>query len=307
MIWNSGVLRRSLVALTSLLFVLGLAIQAHAFCRQNACRDNPETGRLCGRDEVGCINEGVTLYYSTPCLSFGVARGAGAVLEFSDQEFEAIVSEAFRAWKSVDCGGGQPPGFEVQSVGTIDVDGNFFCESEVGANLSVWTSVSQWTYKRDALGYTSSMYAIETGEVFDADVELNLEKVRAEFPKERWRQVLLSVMTHEAGHFLGIGHSTDSRAVMAGAYSDFDLLNRRLTDDDVQAICTIYPPAALQCGEPSYSQAALDEQACEELARARGEDAAGCSVHAVRSGSSSTWMWGIAALGLCWVRRRYGT
>ena len=78
-----------------------------------------------------------------------------------------------------------------------------------------------------------------------------------------------------------------------------------LTDDDVQAICTIYPPAALQCGVASYSRAALEEEACEQLAQARGQDASGCSVRSVRSGSSSGWMWGFAALGLCWVRRRY--
>ena len=304
MSWTSGVLRRLLSAL-SLTCLVAVTVEAHAFCRQNACRDNPETGHICERDEAGCIIEGVTLYYSSPCLSFGVARGAGQALEFSDDEFEAIVMEAFGAWKTADCGEGRGPGFEVRSVGVVEADGNFFCESEVGANLSVWTSVSNWTYKRDALGYTSSMYAIDSGEVFDADVELNLHKVRQEFPKERWRQVLLSIVTHEAGHFLGIGHSTEPRAVMAASYSDFDLLNRTLTDDDVQAICSIYPPKDLQCSVPSYSQAALEEDACEELARSRGQGGAGCSVQALRADSGATWLWSVTALGLCWLRRRY--
>ena len=116
MSWTSGVLRRLLSAL-SLTCLVAVTVEAHAFCRQNACRDNPETGHICERDEAGCIIEGVTLYYSSPCLSFGVARGAGQALEFSDDEFEAIVMEAFGAWKTADCGEGRGPGFEVRSVG----------------------------------------------------------------------------------------------------------------------------------------------------------------------------------------------
>jgi len=48
------------------------------------------------------------------------------------------------------------------------------------------------------------------------------------------------VITHEMGHALGLGHSTDSYATMC-AYVHFDNRCAALTPDDVQGIKTIYP------------------------------------------------------------------
>ena len=117
------------------------------------------------------------------------------------------------------------------------------------------------------------------------------------FSDDEMPQVMLAIATHEAGHFLGIAHSDNRAAIMAAAYSDSALLSRDFNQDDIDAVCTIYPPdeAPDQCSEIGYTDAALTEEGCEE---AWGAPAEGCSVVVVgpvRAGE--TWkLWLFAAV-----------
>jgi len=54
---------------------------------------------------------------------------------------------------------------------------------------------------------------------------------------------LQEVMTHEMGHALGLGHSTDTTATMM-AYAHFDNRCASIMQDDVQGIRNIYPGSA---------------------------------------------------------------
>ena len=51
-----------------------------------------------------------------------------------------------------------------------------------------------------------------------------------------------SIMTHEAGHFLGLAHSGDPRATMNALYQPGNTAMRELTADDIAGICAVYHP-----------------------------------------------------------------
>lgn len=272
---------------------IGLSIalganRAEAFCRQRSCQDSKEAspeaaenGQTCERDARGCIQEGNLLYYDSPCLSFAVAAGSGDVLGLDDERFEELVQEAFERWQSVDCGAGSEPRLQVQSAGVVETTEPVYCGLPE-LNLSVWFLQTQWPneYESNALGYTTSTYAKDDAEVFDADVEINVQKLVDDgLTGPNVEDVLLSIITHEAGHFLGLGHSDDPGSVMAASYSPRDLLSRPLTQDDVDGICAIYPPGKdFECSEPGVSEAALDEAACQQAIDDTSATDAGCNL-----------------------------
>src|SRR5205085_6953973 len=84
----------------------------------------------------------------------------------------------------------------------------------------------------------------ETGEIYDADIEVNAANntvTISEDPK-KIEYDLQAILTHEVGHFIGIAHSPEPTAVMFASYSPGSIAQRKLTPDDVKAVCAIYPP-----------------------------------------------------------------
>lgn len=263
--------------------ILLVPTEVDAYCRQNSCAegtrlvcerfedpdDCQEVEETCERDTGGCIAEGHTLHRSTACLSFGVAKGNAQTLGLNDQKFLDVVTRAFEVWTSVDCGGGQPPGFQIQSVGLVTASGAFYC-SEANLNLSTWFLSRNWRHDPNALGYATTISDRTNGLVYDSDVELNALKIATDFPAQEREAALLAIAVHEAGHFLGLAHSQDGRAVMYEAYSRTGLSNRALTQDDIDGICAIFPPtdAPSSCAEPGVVDAALDARACQSVMEA---------------------------------------
>lgn len=295
------------------------SVSADAYCALYTCKDvsvadakeslnlEPYT---CERTN-GCISEGHQLFWDSKCLTFGVSGLNTRSLGLTPEEFDDIIVDSFKVWENVDCGGGKSPGLKVQSVGVVDSNGDFFCEEEPRANLSVWSLVTRWDRSSDALGFTSSTHNRKDGEVFDADVELNLNKIANDSISPADYAIMLGkIATHEAGHFLGLAHSQDQEAVMFARYDTDDLFNRELNQDDIDGICALYPPDDdLKCSKPGYVAAGLNQEACDEAALERsssGQDV-GCSLVRVRGHNDRT-SWSLVAMALAAVlvaRRRH--
>lgn len=281
--------------------ILGVSVRAEAFCVLRTCNDEQ-----CQQSN-GCIVEGHPLYWDSKCLTYGVSAVNTAALNLTPDEFQDIVEDAFKVWENVDCGGGERPGFSARSVGIVESNGNFFCEAEPFANLSVWSLVTRWERPSNALGYASTMYNRRNGEIFDADVDLNVNKVKTDYRNDPtvYPIVLGRIIVHEAGHFLGLAHTPDQEAVMYANYSPLDLFTRELTQNDIDGICALYPPDdGLECGQPGYVPAALSQQACDEATSDQSNGGASCSMAQSPTGSSWAWLGASLLVGLLNVRRR---
>lgn len=289
------------------LFVLSplcVASPASAYCTLRTCQDITQAqadasddenveAKVCDRED-NCIVEGHELFWETPCLSFGVSALNTSVLGLTPDEFHDIIQDAYQVWEGVECQGGGHPNFHVGSVGIVDSNGNFFCEEEPLANISVWSLVTRWSRDPSALGYTSSTHNKKDGEIFDADVELNLNKIENEH-EGNYAIVLGRIAVHEAGHYLGLAHSSIGDAVMYESYNAFELLTKELSQDDIDGICELYPPdGKLECSDPGYVEAGLDAAACAEAAQEAEDDedetSATCAVRGVGQRSGRPWL-----------------
>jgi hypothetical protein len=78
-----------------------------------------------------------------------------------------------------------------------------------------------------------------TGHYRDADIHLNGVDFRFSLDGAAGTLDLRSILTHELGHALGLGHSSDPRATMFATGSG--LRWRSLEKDDIDGVCSLYP------------------------------------------------------------------
>ena len=142
----------------------------------------------------------------------------------------------------------------------------------------------------------------DTGEIYDADMELNATgknlTVEGAVPARGFD--LLSVVTHEAGHFLGLAHATDTQATMYAAYKPGSTSLRSLTPDDADGMCAIYPSISKRVVSTSVDPSGfVAADACDPSPRHGFSDAcaenpapisstSGCSTTGTRAGGGAS-------------------
>lgn len=95
----------------------------------------------------------------------------------------------------------------------------------------------------ETLALTSAVYRRTTGEIVDADIDVNaVDHVwSTSTPAIAGHDDVANTLTHEIGHVLGFAHSDVAEATMYASAELEETHKRDLAEDDIVAICDVYP------------------------------------------------------------------
>ena len=216
---------------------LALATPAGAFCRTTTCTEN------CTVAADGCTEVGphaLALSWPSTCVSFDVHQDASSHVPWGAADTAARA--AFGAWEAAACTTGTL-GLKFQDYGPITCAQHEYNAGQGNANVIVFRDET-WPYagEANALALTTVTFNVDTAEIYDADIEVNgTANITTGMPVG---YDLQAILTHEAGHFLGLAHSPDATATMFPRYLAGSTSLRSLAADDVAGACAAYPPRA---------------------------------------------------------------
>jgi hypothetical protein len=217
------------------------AASAQGFCRTTTAP--PPTGW--DPAEKGCWTQGKPIAWTAGRVPYGVSSAASKYASLS--EASRVADLAFAAWNSALCIGG-PPSVQAYDIGPLDVaPDSGDCTMSSTCNASTHDVLvfrdDSWPYDDpvNTLALTTVTYGVTDGEIFEAYTEVNtaMHAVTTQEPPTNGAFDLQAILTHEAGHFLGLAHATDTHSIMYAYYQTGAI---QLTPDDTAAICEVYDP-----------------------------------------------------------------
>jgi hypothetical protein len=247
--------RRSLYTVTLMLALVASfsADRASAYCRMTTQGGPPIGDSLCS--EVG-----EPLIWKNQCLSYAIDYRGSVWMDFED--VESAVDASFEAWATADCGGSTPSlTFEKLPSSTCQR-----VQFSTAGNVNTIAFVDPFKDPCADLAYDPLAFAVTvvwhnttTGEILDADMMLNDQLATLSNnggPYENCPETgcargtpmapgpadLQSIVTHEVGHLIGIAHSDVFGATMHAETNRESVEKRTLEQDDIDAVCDIYPP-----------------------------------------------------------------
>jgi len=249
--------------------VMTVAPDARAFCRQTT---SPPTNPSFN-PEPDCWPKGLPQFWPGRCVGYNIQSGDRLPLKYDDAA--EIIARSFARWANATCPtdgtGRSRVSIDVRDLGPVacgkagSKGGNKGSDNRNGPNQNVIAfRVNDWEYGDPeldgTLALTFTYFNKETGEIRGSDMVINNRghTIVAGIPKADEND-LESIMTHEAGHFLGLAHSADVNATMFYSYSkeQSPTSERMLGADDINGICDAYPPdGARPAGDGSATQPA---------------------------------------------------
>ncbi len=293
-----------------------VSVRSSAFCRATTCDPGQDD---CERSAQGCSTLGKPLFWASRCLEVYVQANGAPSQGLSFALTKDSVTRAFGAWLSASCGG-EAPLLDVHVLGPITCATAEYNATKIDATTNdirknaniVMFREDDWPYigAEDTLGLTQLSFDTETGEIYDADLEINAFLYQFSAGDPVTHNDLDSVLTHEAGHMLGLAHTRVANATMVASYVEGTDALRTLASDDAKAVCAAYPPERVPsrtsctprhgfsdvCGAQQPANSGTSEGTDAEAAASATAEGArqGC---AFRPGPpEQMWRWPTAAL-----------
>lgn len=231
---------RRAVSVAAIGIALAASESAFAYCRTSTCGEDvvgsvcvPATAADCGKP----------IFWPSPCVSFSAQTDGGP--NVTRQQTESLTATAFAQWENADCGEGKHPRITVENLGPVTCNAIEYNADGANNNAIIFRS-NGWPYAAtNAIALTTVTFNVESGEIRDADIELNATDLTFSTTDTDVQVDLQSILTHEAGHFLGLAHSPEPDATMRPDYPQKSTILRDLAPDDVAGICALYPPGAV--------------------------------------------------------------
>jgi hypothetical protein len=210
---------------------------AGAFCRSTTCADAD-----CPRDAHNCKTTGHPLFWPTSCVGFSIQKDETANLPPSD--VRKVIVDSFVSWSSLVCKAGGQADIGFGELDDADCHVAQFNASGPNANVVMFQD-DKWSYTdvSDTLAKTTVSYDTSTGEIWDADIELNSAYNQLTVGDDHVVYDLQSLLTHEIGHLIGLDHSLDDAATMNADYMVGSIFQRTLAPDDIAGACAAYAPS----------------------------------------------------------------
>jgi hypothetical protein len=244
----------------------------------------------------GCFTDGLVLFWKGACVGYSVNNLGSTTVPLDTAT--SIIDESFASWNAVACTGGNV-GITTSNLGPVECSEVRYNPNGPNQNVIVFRD-DKWPYSdpNNTLGLTTVTFNADTGEIYDADMEINATaknlSTSTTVPANGYD--LASVVTHEAGHFLGLAHATNPTATMYASYKPGTSTLRTLTADDIAGACEIYPTAAERTVDKAVSATgtivadACDAtprhgfgSACAENASPTSSNGGGCALGPTRA------------------------
>lgn len=217
--------------------------RAQAFCRES-------TSSSPGGD---CSNApgSILLFWERNCMTYAFHSSVFSRVPMGEAFVRKTFATSFQTWADVKCSGTKTPFLVAQAAGTTSTDDAEFLYDQPNESVILVRNRNEWTSLPDhdslALALTLIWHDKKTGEILDVDMELNGGAgAFTDCKSTRCGNMsidLQNTVTHEAGHLLGLGHTSVAGATMQPSTTKSPETEKRdLGADDSAGYCALELP-----------------------------------------------------------------
>lgn len=291
--------------------------RASAYCRTTTIPISPDFQPTATR----CWEEGLPLFWKNACVGYTISEKASAQVSY--QEARDTIDAAFTKWSNATCPsttGDTRASISMKDLGPASCERIEYNQNNPNQNL-IFFRDDEWPHSdaNNTLALTTVTFDTQTGEIYDADMEINThdQTVTVSDPIPREGYDFASIVTHESGHFLGLAHSGDLNATMYARYKPGSTQMRALTSDDIAGICAVYPAD----GTRETAAGTIASEMCDPTPRhgfsadcsdspdtdntQPSSSGGGCSIGGNGSTTSFAWVSLFALFAVTGTRRRH--